>query len=276
MQNVLHLPELRRIVFRRIHNFDKAGDDGDIQLGGKKVRAALRRARLAVVEPHFLLRVEEHSPLPQHQLFLEHGEKVSREIARLGGNRNCVCIIHQKTDDAGHGKISRLADDIEPPPAECIGQMADDRVLNRTEMVAGNQHAAEILRNLFKPDNLGILVDHARRDLRHCDGNCGFQFEGQALTVFKIGVRDVPILLGAEHRVAKLHFAVEIAVFRAGANVFNDRAAVVPEYHSRILTPFSFILRKVISFSGISMPRCASFSRHALSDAFFASSYAAL
>lgn len=66
-------------------------------------------------------------------------------------------------------------------------------------MVAGDQHAAEIAWDFFKPDNLGVFVDHARRNLRHGYGKRSLQFEGKVLAFFKISVRDIPVLRRRKH-----------------------------------------------------------------------------
>ena len=129
-----------------------------------------------------------------------------------------------------------------------------------------------IMRDFFEPDDLGVFVDHARRDLRHGYGKRSLQFEGKVLAVFKISVRDIPVLRRRKHGVAELYLAVKVAVFRAGADVFNDRSAVASENHNRILTPFSFSLRNVVSLTEISLQRSIMRARQALSAAFFASS----
>ena len=139
-------------------------------------------------------------------------------------------------------------------------------------MVAGDQHAAEIARDLFEPDDLGVFVDHARRNLCHGYGNRCLQLESEVLAVFQIGIRDIPVLRRREYRVAELHLVVKIAVFRTSTDVFNDRSAVAPENHNRILTPFSFSLRNVISLSEILLQRSTMRARQALSAAFLVSS----
>ena len=139
-------------------------------------------------------------------------------------------------------------------------------------MVAGDQHAAEIMRDFFEPDDLGVFVDHARRDLRHGYGKRGLQFEGEVFAVFQIGIRNISILRRCKHGVAEFHLVVKIAVFRTGTDIFNDRSAVASENHNRILTPFSFSLRNVVSLTEISLQRSIMRARQALSAAFFVSS----
>ena len=194
----------------------------------------------------------------------------------VAGDGDYVGIVHQETDDPGHGEVGLLAYDVYALSAEPACEQAYPGVFDRAEVVARYYCSAAHRLCFFDADDLRVTAEHVCQHVCDPARGAGPHSERRRAAFLQIFVYDRIAFFCREHGVMRFDLGEEVAALRRALYVFYDLIAVASDYHRRIFTPFSCSFLNVTSDSAIMAPRFMRSSRHFASDSFCASEYPCL